>query len=87
MEVIAKNWRDLKRRLKPILKEIEDERSEEKKQNIYLEGIREIVTPLVDTLKMNMGTTDDTRSKRSDPVVNKPKLLKSQRKFQCGQKT
>ena len=75
MEVIAKNWHELKRRLKPILKEIEDERSEEKKQNIYLEGIREIVTPLEDPLKMNMGTTDDTRSKNIDPTVNKPKLL------------
>ena len=56
LEVIAKNSHDLKRRLKPIIKDIEEERSEEKKWNIYLEGIREIVTPLVDTLKMNMDT-------------------------------
>ena len=76
LEVIAENWRDLRRRLKPIIKDIEEERSEEKKRNIYLEGIRETVTPLVDTLKMNMDTSGDPRAKKSDPAVNnKPKLL------------
>ena len=30
LEVIAKNWRDLKRRLKPILKEIKNEREKER---------------------------------------------------------
>ena len=65
LEIIAKNWRDLKRRLKPIIKEIEEERLEEKKWNIYLEGIREIVTPLVDTLKMNMETSGDPGAKKA----------------------
>ena len=77
LEVIAKNWHDLKRQLNPTIKEIEDKRLEEKKQNIYLEGIREIVTPLVDTLKMNMDTSGDPKVKKSDPLVNnRPKLLK-----------
>ena len=76
LEVIAKNWRELKRRLKPILKEIEEERAEEKKQSVYLDGMREIVN----TLKMNMDTSGDPRVKKSDPaevaiVNNKPRLL------------
>ena len=52
LEVIAKNWRELKRWLKPILKEIEEERAEEKKQNVYLDGIERIVN----TLQMNIHT-------------------------------
>ena len=65
-----------KRRLKPILKEIEEERAEEKKQNLYLDGIERIVN----TLKMNMDTSGDPKVKKSDPagvgtVNNKPKLL------------
>ena len=76
IESQVKNWHDLKRQLKLIIKDIEEERSEEKKRNIYLEGIREIVTPLVDTLKMNMDTSGDPRAKKSDSAVNnKPKLL------------
>ena len=76
LEVIAKNWRDLKRWLKPILKDIEEERAKEKEQNVYLDGIREIVN----TLKMNMDTSGDPKVKKSDPagvgtVNNKPKLL------------
>ena len=76
LEVIAKNWCELKRRLKPILKEIEEERAEEKKQNIYLEGIDRIVN----TLKMNWNPSDDSKAKRTDStgagtVNNKPKLL------------
>ena len=43
LEVIAKNWLDLKKRLKPILKEIKSERHKEKEQNIYLDGIKQVV--------------------------------------------
>ena len=49
LEVIAKNWHELKRRLQLILKEIEEERAQEKKQNVYLDCIERIVN----TLKMN----------------------------------
>ena len=48
-DIINKNWSILKKHLKPILKEIKEERSKEKEQNVYLDGIREIVN----TLKMN----------------------------------
>ena len=76
LEVVVKNWKDLKKCLKPILKEIKEERSKEKEQNVYLDGIREIVN----TLKMNMDTSGDPKVKKSDPagvgtVNNKPKLL------------
>ena len=36
LEVIAKNWRELKQRLKPILKEIEEERAEDKKNRMFI---------------------------------------------------
>ena len=42
LEVIAKNWRDLKRRLKPILKEIKEVKMRESEQNVYLDGIEHI---------------------------------------------
>ena len=38
LEVIAKNWIDLRRRLKPILKEIQEERRKEAEQTVYLDG-------------------------------------------------
>ena len=40
-DVIIKVWTLLKKRIKPILKEIKAERSKEKEQNVYLDGIRE----------------------------------------------
>ena len=48
-DVINKNWSLLKKRLKPILKEIKEEMLKEKEQNVYLDGIERIVN----TLKMN----------------------------------
>ena len=39
LKVVAKNWRDLRRRLKPILKEIQEERKKENEQNVYLDGV------------------------------------------------
>ena len=76
LEVIAKNWHDLKKRLKRILKDIEEERAEEKKQNVYLDGIERIVN----TLKMNIDTSGDPKVRKSDTaevntVNNKPRLL------------
>ena len=58
------------------MKEIQEERAEEKKQNVYLDGIERIVN----TLKMNWNTSTDTKEKKSNPtgasmVNNKPKLL------------
>ena len=75
-DVINKNWSLLKKRLKPILKEIKEERAEEKKQSVYLDGIERIVN----TLKMNWDPSGDTKEKKSNPtevstVNNKPKLL------------
>ena len=43
LEVVTWNWRDLRRRLKPILKEIKEERMKESEQNVYLDGIERIV--------------------------------------------
>lgn len=43
LKVVAKNWRDLKRRLKPILKESQRERRKDDKLNVYLDGIDRIV--------------------------------------------
>ena len=43
LEVIAKNWQDLKKRFKPILKEIKEDRAKEKEQNVYLDGMKQIV--------------------------------------------
>ena len=84
LDVMAKDWSLLKKVLKPILKEIKEERAEGKKQVVYLDGIERIVN----TLKMNW----DTKEKKSIPagtstVNNKPKLLTTQQKFQCGLRT
>ena len=75
-DVINKNWSILKKRLKPILKEIKEERAEEKKQSVYLDGIERIVN----TLKMNWKPSGDTKGKKSNSTGvstanNKPKLL------------
>ena len=75
LKVIAKNWRDLKKRLKPIPKEIKEEREKEKEQNVYLDGIKQIVH----TLQMHINTHDtkkDTSTPSTIPTPqNKPKLL------------
>ena len=39
LKVVPKNWKDLRRRLKPILKKIQEERKKEVEQTVYLEGI------------------------------------------------
>ena len=84
LEVVAKNWRDLKRRLKPILKEIKSEREEERKQNVYLDSIKQIGH----TLQMQMNT-QDTKKDTSAPLVlptsqTKPKLLIKPTKVSTG---
>ena len=43
LKVVAKNWRDLRRRLKPILKEIQEERRREAEQTVYLDGIERLI--------------------------------------------
>ena len=74
--VINKNWSILKKCLKPILKEIKEERAEERKQSVYLDGIERIVN----TLKMNWDPSDDSQVKKTDStgmgtINNKPRLL------------
>ena len=76
LEVIAKNWRDLKKWLKLILKDIKEERAKEKEHNVYLDGIERIVN----TLKMSIDTSGDPKVKKSDTaevstVNNKPRLF------------
>ena len=61
-DVINKNWSLLKKCLKPILKEIKEERAEEKKQNVYLDGIERIVN----TLKMNWDPSGDPKVKKTN---------------------
>ena len=46
LEVVAKSWRDLRRRLKPILKEIQDERRKEVEQTVYLDRIKSMITQI-----------------------------------------
>ena len=80
LEVIAKNWRDLKRWLKPILKDIKSEREKEKEQNVYLDRIERIVN----TIQMQIHTPH-TEVKRDENTTlhtaqhtntdNKPRLL------------
>ena len=75
LEVIAKNWKDLKRRLKPILKEIKEERSKEKEQNVYLDGIKQIVQEMqMDKASGNPKVKKDDTAEVST-VNNKPRLL------------
>ena len=66
LEVIAKNWIDLKKRLKPISKEIKSEREEERKQNVYLDGIERIVN----TLQMNIHTPNPHTKKDENITSN-----------------
>ena len=74
LEVIAKNWRDLRWRLKPILKEIKEERMKESEQNVYLDGIERIVRQI--QLQMKTPTTDtNTAEGVSATSSGKTKLL------------
>ena len=56
LEVVAKNWRDLRRCLHPIQKEIKEERTKEKEQNVYLDGIKQ----LVQEIRMDRKPSGDT---------------------------
>ena len=74
LEVIAKNWRDLRRRLKPILKEIQEERKKENEQNIYLDGIKRIIKQI--QIQMKTPSTEVKTDGVSTPSVGcKAKLL------------
>ena len=55
-EVVTKNWSDLKRRLKPILKEIREERKTETDRNVYLDGIERLVSQIQHSSNENMTT-------------------------------
>ena len=59
LEVVAKNWRDLRRRLKPILKEIQEERKKEAEQTVYLDGIEQIINQMTLSLKGFLLKTGD----------------------------
>ena len=56
LEVVAKNWRDLRWRLKPILKEIQDERQKEAEQTVYLDGIKGFINQIYGQNRSNMMT-------------------------------
>ena len=75
LEVVAKNWRDLKRRLKPILKEIKTEMEKEKEQNVYLDGIKQIVHTIQMQINTSEAKKDTTPIIPQTTTVNKPKLL------------
>ena len=62
LKVIAENWCVLKKRLKLIFKDIKEERTKEKEQNVYLDGIERIVN----TLKMSIDTSGDPKVKKSN---------------------
>ena len=76
LEVVAKNLRDLRRRLKPILKEIKEERMKKKEQNVYLDSIKQ----LAQDIWMDRKPSGDTKVRKDDAadasvVNNKPRLL------------
>ena len=86
LEVVAKNWRDLRRRLKPILKEIQDERWKEAEQFVYLDGIeclinqihgqnRSNMTTLVESLKETLPKTEG-RVSNDVGTARKAKIMK-----------
>ena len=72
LKVIAKNWRDLKRQLKPILKEIKAEREKEKEQNLYLDGMKEIFY----TIQMQINTSS-TEVKKDENTTTSHATLQS----------
>ena len=87
LEVVAKNWRDLRRCLKPILKEIKEERMKEKEQNVHLDGIKK----LIQEIWMDRKPSSDTKIRKYDAedtsvVNNKPRLLTNLQRFQYGQR-
>ena len=55
-EVVAKNWSDLRKRLKPILKEIQGERRKEAEQTVYLDGIEHLMHQIHGQNTSNMMT-------------------------------
>ena len=61
-EVIAKNWSDLKKRLKPLLKKIKEERRKEAEQTTYLDGLERVITQIhgQNTSNMNLYKEDMT---------------------------
>ena len=80
LEEIAKNWRDLKKWLKPILKDIKSEREKEKEHNDYLDWIEWIVntiqmqihTPHTEAERYENTTSHTAQHTNTD---NKPRLL------------
>jgi len=71
LEVIAKNWRDFNKRLKPILKKNKSERDKEKEQNMYLDGIKQ----LVHEIQMERDISSSKPKKDDTPevnIINKP---------------
>ena len=73
LKLVAKNWNYLKRRLKPILKEIKAEREKEKEQTVYLDGIKWIVK----TIQMQIGTASTEVKK--DEVTTTPSVVAGNR--------
>merc|ERR1712237_60334 len=63
-EVVAKNWSDLRKRLKPILKEIQRERKKEDEQNVYLDGIKHLVSQMQYSSAEMVQSLRDSLSKR-----------------------
>ena len=64
-------------RAKLLLKDIKEEITKKKEQNVYLEGIERIVN----TLKMSIDTSGDSKVTKSDSTVsNKPRLQNKQGK-------
>ena len=42
-EVVAKSWQDLRKRLKPLLKQIKEERQKEQEQTVFIDGIERLI--------------------------------------------
>ena len=84
LEVIAKNWRDLRRRLELILKEILSERKKEAEQTVCLDGIESLInlqndsnmTTLIESLKESLPTKTEGKVSEDVGSARTTKIMK-----------
>ena len=68
-EVVAKNWQDLKKPLKPLLKQIKEERQKEEEQTVFIDGIEYLINQVM--MAKDSSTKKEVKA-NNPPSVSSP---------------
>ena len=68
-EVVAKNWQDLKKTLKPLLKQIKEERQKEEEQTVFIDGIEYLINQVM--MAKDSSTKKEVKA-NNPPSVSSP---------------